>query len=360
LFQPVIWLIAALTTSLAVVGAVVASRVPHNRVGPLLLLAGLLMALAVVLHVYEQAGSAAWPAWPGVPFAMAIGPLAFWYPILVTIVAVPLVFPGGHAPTRRETIVGWSLLAAVIAGTIAAIFSTPTVGSADDANTLLIPDALPFLGNVITLSLVVIFACAAMAAWTLWGRFRGPDPVVRQQTKWLLATVVPVVPALAISQAPVPEPVPTAGYFVALMTTLAMPVAIGFAITRYRLYEIDRIISRTIGWAVVTGSLVAVFAVATVALQALLDDLTRGETLAVAGSTLLAAALFQPLRTRIQRAVDRRFDRSRVDAERTAAAFAERLRGEVAIEAVSADLQGTIEQSLRPVRQSLWLRRAGQ
>ena len=108
-----------------------------------------------------------------------------------------------------------------------------------------------------------------------------------------------------------------------------MPIVIGIAILRYRLYEIDRIISRTIGWAIVTGLLVAVFAGLVVALQAVLAPVTKENTLAVAASTLVAFALFQPLRRRVQRAVDRRFDRARYDGQRTVGAFAERLRNEV-------------------------------
>ena len=136
----------------------------------------------------------------------------------------------------------------------------------------------------------------------------------------------------------------------------ACPLAIGIAVVRYRLYEIDRIISRTIGWALVTGLLVAVFIGGVLALQALLADFTQGQTLAVAASTLVAFALFQPVRRRVQRAVDRRFDRARYDGERTAAAFAERLRDEVDLVTLAAELQGTVGAAVRPTISSLWLR----
>jgi hypothetical protein len=137
-----------------------------------------------------------------------------------------------------------------------------------------------------------------------------------------------------------------------------LPIAIGIAVLRYRLYEIDRIISRSIAWAVVTGVLVAVFAGGVVALQAALAGFTQGETLAVAVSTLVAATLFQPLRRRVQRAVDRRFDRASYDGQRTVEAFAERLRDEVALDAVVADLHQTVATSIKPTSFGLWLRPA--
>ena len=126
--------------------------------------------------------------------------------------------------------------------------------------------------------------------------------------------------------------------------------------TRYRLYEIDRLISRTIGWALVTGVLVVVFAGTVVGLQALLDQVIQGETLAVAASTLVAFALFQPVRRRVQTLVDRRFDRARYDGDRTAAAFAERLRERVDLAGLEADIAGVVDVALRPTTVGVWIR----
>jgi hypothetical protein len=144
-------------------------------------------------------------------------------------------------------------------------------------------------------------------------------------------------------------------FLIGLLAMFALPVAIAVAVLRYRLYEIDRIISRTIGWAVVTGVLAAAFAVLVVGLEALLQGQTQGETLAVAASTLAAFGLFQPVRRRVQRAVDRRFDRARYDAQRTADAFAERLRDEVELDALTAELQQTVDAAIRPSVSGLWL-----
>ena len=135
-----------------------------------------------------------------------------------------------------------------------------------------------------------------------------------------------------------------------------IPIAIGVAILRYRLYDIDRLISRTISWALVTGVLVAAFVGLVIGLTTVLGSLAGGSTFAVAGSTLVVFALFQPLRRRIQVAVDRRFDRARYDARRTADAFAERLRNDVDLASVQGDLLGVVVGSLQPASVAIWTR----
>ena len=135
------------------------------------------------------------------------------------------------------------------------------------------------------------------------------------------------------------------------------PLAVGVAILRYRLYDIDRLISRTVSWAVVTGVLVAVFAGAVVALQAVFGAVTQGETLAVAASTLVVFALLQPVRRRVQTAVDRRFDRRRYDAQQTVDAFAEQVRNEVDLTRLRGALVATAQDAVRPVEATVWLRR---
>jgi hypothetical protein len=136
----------------------------------------------------------------------------------------------------------------------------------------------------------------------------------------------------------------------------SVPISIAIAVLRYRLYEIDRIISRTIGWAIVTACIVAIYLAGVLVLQGALEGATQGDTLAVAASTLLAAASFQPLRRRIQDLVDRRFHRTRYDAERMAAAFTERLRDQVDLEAVTGHLGATTREAVAPRTMTLWLR----
>jgi hypothetical protein len=135
-----------------------------------------------------------------------------------------------------------------------------------------------------------------------------------------------------------------------------MPVAIGLAVLCYRLYEIDRVISRTISWASVTLILGSLFVAVILVAQALLAPVTQSNELAVAGSTLLVFALFQPIRRRVQRLVDRRFNRARYDSERTVAEFAARLRDEVDLEQLRTEILATVSATVEPSSVSLWLR----
>ena len=144
-----------------------------------------------------------------------------------------------------------------------------------------------------------------------------------------------------------------------MIAVALMPIAIGIAILRYRLYAIDRLVSRSISWAIVTGLLVAVFAGLVIALQAALAGITQGGTLAVAASTLVAFALFQPLRRRVQATVDRRFDRARYDSQRLVDTFAERLRNEVDLPAIREGMLATAATAVRPEHGAVWLRGGG-
>ena len=186
-------------------------------------------------------------------------------------------------------------------------------------------------------------------------RYRRGDEVERHQLKWLIGVAGVAAVAFPIAFIVPFSVVADAAFYAGLLALLALPLAIGIAILRYRLYDIDRIISRTIGWSLVSGLLVAAFAILVVGLQAALTDVTQGETLAVAASTLVAFALFQPVRRTVQRAVDRRFDRGRYDAQLTVDAFAERLRDEVDLETLAAELERTVVGTMRPSTASLWL-----
>jgi hypothetical protein len=135
-----------------------------------------------------------------------------------------------------------------------------------------------------------------------------------------------------------------------------IPVSIAIAILRRGLYDIDRLISRTLGYAVVTGVLVAVFAATAIGLSAILGSMAQGETLAVAASTLFVFAISGPLRRRAQSAVDRRFDRARYDASVTVQAMSTRLRDDVDLERVEADVLGVVDRTFHPTKASVWLR----
>jgi hypothetical protein len=210
--------------------------------------------------------------------------------------------------------------------------------------------------SIITAPIVFVGATAAVIV-----RYRRGSSVVRHQVKWLAA--VAAVSALAFPLAfalPVLADgiVVTAIWLVAFSSLAALPVAIGVAVVRYRLYEIDRLISRTIGWAILTAVLAGVLVGGIVALQAILAPFANESSIAVAASTLVALALFQPLQRRVQRAVDRRFDRARYDGQRTADAFAHRLRSETDMTAVLGDLSRTTGASVAPTTLGVWIRSA--
>jgi hypothetical protein len=225
----------------------------------------------------------------------------------------------------------------------------------------LLPDlAIWRLINSTTVSFPVMVVVIAGSV-SLVVRVRRAVGTERQQLRWIAASFA-VLMAAVVSGVALSLLVPGAGdgpaWFPAIFALPTVPIAIGIAVLRYRLYEIDRIISRTIAWAVVTGVLGAVFVGVVIALQAALSEVTQGQTLAVAASTLVACALFQPVRGRVQSAVDRRFDRARYDGRRTVDAFAEHLRDEVDLARLSGAVLVTADEAVRPAAAGLWLRGA--
>jgi len=203
----------------------------------------------------------------------------------------------------------------------------------------------------------LLFAGPIFVALTApFARWRHAGPIERAQLKWIGASGAAIIASIgfyAIAFGPTSyEEIGDLSTGVALAM---FPIAIGIAILRYRLFDIDRLISRTLGWAIVSGSVAAIYVAAVLVLQTILGGFTQGGTLAVAASTLLAAATFQPLRRRVQSAVDRRFNRARVDAERAAAAFADRVRDEVELEALARDLDAAARDAIAPRSIGLWL-----
>ena len=341
----------------SVIGALIERRRPGHAIGRLLMASGILYA--------GVAGG--WMAVGAVtdPGVLA---LAFWaltiitYPVFALLAGwLPLLYPTGSLPGRR-----WRLPAAAIlvvsCASLAALVARPgPVSDGGPPNPLGI-DAWPsFLQWLVDGLFVQLVALVALGVASLVARYVRGDTVERLQIRWFVAALsitglgfVGVIVENAV-RTDGGDNLSTALVFAGLLAT---PVAIGIAILRYRLYEIDRLISRTIGWAAVTGILAAVFVVLVVTLQALLSSVTDEDTLAVAVSTLVAFALFQPLRRRVQRAVDRRFDRVRYDGERTAAAFADRLRGQVDLVGLERDLSSTVAAALSPASTGVWLRGA--
>lgn len=358
---PLVLVFNAAAILMAVVGALIEWRRPGHGIGRLLLLSGPLLALLAL----------AWTAGDALAERMdpAVGAVVGWagivlsYPGMALIAGwLPLLFPTGSLPSPR-----WRLPAAVII-----VFTTASLmalalrpgpifmgGPGNPFGVAWWPTVLQPLADGLLLELcaLIAFGIAGLAT-----RYRHGGHVERQQIRWLLAAMCIIFAAFAGTF--VESTLRTDdGIFVsavlAYLGILALPLAIGVAILRYRLYEIDRLISRTIGYALVTGVLLAVFACAVLGLQTVLEPLTGENTVAVAASTLLVAALFQPLRRRIQSAVDRRFDRARYDGERTIAAFAARLRDQVDLDSLEGELGRVVHQTVAPATLGLWVQQPG-
>ena len=286
-----------------------------------------------------------------------------WAIAIVLVGLAVLIFPDGTLPSPRLRWVLWLYLAMGLLWMASAYVITvdAIVRHAirvDSGGNLLALDnsaASPGWWNV--LQDVLFVALGLSMLLSLAGQvvsYRRSYGERRQQLKWLLggfaATLACAVLAIGMGNAPGSWKV--LGHVAVILAFFALPVSMGVAILKYRLYDIDRIISRTLAYAIVTGLLVGVYA----GLVLLATQVLRfHSTVAVAAATLVAAALFSPVRRRVQRAVDRRFNRARYDAERTVAAFAARLKDAVDLDVVRDDLASVVHQALEPAHVSLWI-----
>lgn len=262
-----------------------------------------------------------------------------------------LLLPNGSALSPRWARVG-RLGAAVLLtlAALAAVVPGPLEATPQLTNPFglaVVEQAEPVFG-VLLLAMLLLELLAAVSLVLRFVRSRGTE---RAQLKWLAWGVA----ALVVAQAG--EAVGVVPRVLAPIGGLAMSVALVVAVTRYRLFEIDRLISRSTTYALLTGGLVAVYAASVVALRAVTTPLGGSSDLAVAGSTLLVAAAFRPLRRRVQLTVDRRFDRARYDAARAAEAFGQQLRDEVELDDVRAELLSTVDATVQPTVASVWLAR---
>ena len=205
---------------------------------------------------------------------------------------------------------------------------------------------------------LISLAFVSTVASVVW-RFRHTGPVERQQLRWFGAAVLVLVLAIAIGTSD-EGAAADLGWLLIIGAMALLPVATGLAILRYRLYDLDRIVSRTIAYALLSGGLLALYLIVNLILTTAFSSVARVDSVAVAASTLVVAALFTPVRRRIQHVVDRRFDRARYDAERTTMAFAARLRNEMDLATVAADLDATVQTAIAPTSMTLWLRDGGE
>jgi hypothetical protein len=348
----------------SIVGAVVGSRRPENPIGWLFCAIGVFAAIVLLSSEYAAYALLAQPdSLPG-GLAMVWIRAWAWVPYVGLFLLLFLVFPEGWPQSRA---LRWftSLVLFVIAyGTVLAAFSPGPIdaigGEVDN------PLGMEALRGVGTNSAVgplesVLYVLGIVAAASLFGRMRRARGVQRQQIKWFAyATVVlvgGVVLDFTVSEATGVSWLGKIGFVLRMVGLAGLPMAIGIAVLRYRLYNIDRIINRTLVYSSLTAMLVALYFGGIVVLQRIVVLLTgEKSTLAVVASTLLIAALFMPLRRRIQSFIDRSFYRRKYDARKTLEAFSSQLRNETDLEALSDDLVGVVRGTMQPAHVSLWLR----
>jgi hypothetical protein len=346
-------LIAVFVIATPALGALLAVRRPEDRTGWLFIAMTFFMVLGfladgIARHVEPTPAIAAF-----VVLADALGSFAFAILFLVF-----QIFPSGRV------LPGWRWLpATVLAATATQVFVVVLEPASfsppipDLVNPLARPEWQPVLeavGAVVGLALLIT---AGGTVVELGLRFRRSHGVERQQIKWFAWAAMLVVCLIAASLLTSPWPaISDAFWMLAIGSLVLLPVAATAAILRYRLWDVDRIVSRTVSWALVSGLLGAVFVGLVIVLQGLLAEVTGASTLAIAGSTLVVFALFSPLRRRVQQLVDRRFDRARYDAERTVGALTLRLRDETDLARVGAEIETAVRDALAPATTALWLR----
>jgi hypothetical protein len=349
-----------LAVTFPLVGVLVASRRPGNPLGWIFCCIGLFEGLVTASWEY---GTFALRTRPG---SVPGGLLASWFGVwawaaglglLVTF--APLLFPDGRPPSPGWRPLAWlsAVPIAIFCGPVA-VAAWPLRGPAllDPAGEgLSLPPAVEALAAV---GFPLMLACGIACMLSLVVRFRRSRGVERQQLKWFVyAAAVTFAGVLVTEVAPIPEGSALDGLVVVASLALipTVPAAAGVAILRYRLYEIDRIVNRTLVYGALTVLLAGVYAAGALGLPRLLG--LGDSQLLVAAATLAVAALFGPARRRVQGLVDRRFNRSRYDATRTIEAFSTRLRDQVDLDTLSAELLAVVDHTVQPTHTSLWLRR---
>jgi hypothetical protein len=351
------------------VGALIASKRPQNPIGWICLTAGFLWMLIVLSDSYGTYGLAK----PGsIPYPVASEALGLWLwvpPVGLLGTYLILLFPNGRLPSRRWRPLAWLSGAVIVLGSVGIALAP---GSVEDLGGVRNPFGLEGAPWVAYAAVVVplLPVCILASAVSLVLRYRRSGGEERQQVKWIAfaASFVGLVALITVvsTQMFAPESLETAGtqplwlellQDAELLSLAGVPVAVGFAILRHRLYDIDVVINRTLVYGSLTAMLVAVYYGSVVILQYIFRALSGGESqFAIVASTLAIAALFNPLRRRVQGFVDRRFYRRKYDAAKTLADFGVRLREEPDLETLGSDVVRVVRETMQPAHVSLWLR----
>jgi hypothetical protein len=336
----------------ALIGLVLSLRRPANPIGWLFAASGLVWSLTVPLPPWVAQLVAEGRPLPLAAQLTAVAGEYIWAPAIALGVALPaLLVPGGRLRSRRWRVVAAASLAGSIMALVGGSLAPGRLSDTPIDNPLALPGAAGTLAAVFGYTGLVLYTAslpAALACVVL--RFRASRGVERQQLRWVVAgaagTVVGLVAATFL-------PENSLAASILFSTVLCVPVAVAVAVLRYRLWDLDRLVSRTVTYALVTALLVLPYLL----IVAVAGRLASGSgSLAVAAATLAAVVAFAPLRRRVQDLVDRRFNRRRYDAARTVEGFAARLREQVDLDALAAELLVVVDQTVQPTRASLWLR----
>jgi hypothetical protein len=354
--------LVAIGIGFALVGALVASRQPANAAGWLLLVAAVALGMDAFTSVYLTRASL-----PGTALVAWLNSWMYFVWLYLPALFLTLVFPTGRLLSRRWRVVVWLGVSAVAANIVGTAFA-PGVLDINAERPIRNPlgiggpvgDALPWLfhvGDVLAAGTVVLGGLSLVLRLR---RSRGRE---RQQVKWFayvgILALVPfsiLVLVSLVAGDDSPQWIVIAWWSLVALILVGLPLAIGIAILRHQLYDIDLVINRTLVYGALTLTLGASYLGTVLLLQLVLNPLTQGSDLAVAMSTLTVAALFRPARRRIQALVDRRFFRRRYDAARTLEVFGSRLRDQLDVDALGNDLRAVVRDTMQPVQVTLWLR----
>ena len=336
-------------------GGLIAARRPDNRYGWLWLALGLGLAVTAFAGAWSAVALTSGPAGlPGLAVAGWLGGLAF----TVTTILFPflfLLFPNGRLPSPRWRLLAWAIVV-VGALTLIGVAFSPETATEGVANPVGVGGWLgDVLGGVVDPGIGVLFLAVPLSVLSLLLRFRRARGIERQQLKWF-SYAAALVAAFIVSDA---LGLVSPGLVNLLLTTLTLTgvyVGIGIAVLRYRLYEIDRIINRTLVYGLLTLVLGLGYVAGSLVFVLVAGAGTDPPSWLIAAATLVAAAVFRPARRRIQALVDRRFNRRKYNAAQTIQAFSIRLREQVDLDTLSTELLAVVDQTMEPTRVSLWLR----
>jgi hypothetical protein len=340
------------------VGAMIASRRPHNPIGWICLAVGFLFLLLGMSEYYSIYGVAK----PGsVPFLVGIASLGnwLWVPAVGLLgIYLLLLFPDGRLLSRWWRPLAWLSGAVIVVLSVGfGLAPGPMANLPPGIRNPLGLEELPWLLNAAFVVLPLLLLCMLASAVSLVLRYRRSGGEVREQIKWIAFAASFMVLAylsLSISQF-IGEP--ELLFSVVDLSFAGVPVAIGFAVLKHRLYDIDVLINRTLVYGALTVTLVTLYFGGVATTQTIFRTLTGQEsTLAVVASTLAIAALFNPLRRRVQAFVDRRFYRRKYDARKTLETFSAKLRDETDLDALNDELVRVVRVTMQPAHASLWLR----